>query len=125
MILKHPTEVPVVKIEREGFSKMNARFLLTAQDGCPHYALRLMEIDPDGHTSFHCHQEEHELFFLAGKGLVIGDDQKEVGVTAGDVIYVEPREYHQIKNTGSQNLQIICTVPILPGKDGRNTTPCK
>lgn len=104
---------------------MKARFLLTAQDGCPNYALRLMEIGPEGHTSLHCHQEEHEMFFLEGNGLVKGEEGYEVQVSSGDALFIEPREHHQIINQGTETLKIICTIPIFPGKNGKNTTPCK
>lgn len=55
MILKHSMEIPAESIKKTGFSKMKARFIFTAQDGCPRYAMRLMEIGPGGQTSWHCH----------------------------------------------------------------------
>ena len=29
---------------------------------------------------------------------------------------------HQFKNVGSTRMKMICTIPILPGGDGKNTT---
>ncbi|MDD1708026.1 MAG: hypothetical protein LUQ33_02480 [Methanoregulaceae archaeon] len=47
-----------------------ACFILTNDNGCPHYALRQMEIAPGGCTSFHNHREEHEMHFLEGEGML-------------------------------------------------------
>jgi len=125
MILKHPEDVPAEPINKPGFSGMQARFLLTADDGCPRYALRLMEIIPGGHCSFHCHKEEHEMFFLEGEGVLKTDVSKETQIRAGDALLLLPCEFHQIRNTGKSILKMICTVPLFVGKTGRETTPCE
>ncbi len=124
MILKHSKEIPAQRIDRTGFSNMKAKFMLIAQDGCPRYAMRLMEIGPGGHTSYHNHLEEHEMFFLEGEGTVTGEDGVEILIGPGDVLYIEPCENHQLVCRGSKPLKLICTVPIFPGKDGKVTTPC-
>ncbi|MEN6609989.1 MAG: cupin domain-containing protein, partial [Methanoregulaceae archaeon] len=92
--------------------------------GCPRYALRLMEWTPGGRTSYHRHQEEHEMFVLEGEAVAVGNDNQEVHLQPGDALYIAPCEYHQIKNTGSGTLRMICTVPIFPGREGKTTTPC-
>ncbi len=103
---------------------MQARFLLTADDGCPRYALRLMEFAPGGHCSFHNHKEEHEIYFLEGEGILKTGTETECEVHAGDAVLLMPCEFHQIRNTGTSMLKMICTVPLLPGKTGKETTPC-
>lgn len=123
MILKHASDAEPVPITRPGFSGFQARYLLTADDGCPRYALRLMEFAPSGCTSFHGHKEEHEMYFLEGEGLLKTDDG-EYRVRAGDALLLMPCESHQITNTGRGVLKMICTVPLLAGKNGRETTPC-
>jgi len=123
MIVKHTNDVPAEPQERPGFSGMSARFLLTADDGCPRYALRLMEFAPGGCTSYHRHKEEHEMYILEGEGVCVGDGT-ETPVRAGDAIYVAPCEYHQMKNAGGSVMRMICTVPLFLDKDGRTTTPC-
>lgn len=103
---------------------MHARFLLTADDGCPRYALRLMEFAPGGHSPWHRHKEEHEVYILEGEGVVVGDDKEQTSVGAGDAIYILPCENHMFMNTGEGMLKMICTVPLFPGMTGRDTTPC-
>jgi quercetin dioxygenase-like cupin family protein len=124
MILKHASDVPAEPVTKPGFSGMHARFLLTAEDGCPRYALRLMEIAPGGCTSSHSHKEEHEMFFLEGEGMLRTGDGNECRIRAGDALLLMPCELHQIRNTGTCMLKMICTVPLLPGKTGKETTPC-
>ena len=125
MIIKHSHDVSPETMKKAGFNNMEARFLLTSDDGCPRYALRLMEFGPEGHTSYHCHKEEHEMFFLEGKGVVVGEGKKEIPVHAGDALFILPNEYHQVRNTGNDILKMICTVPIFPGQTGKGTTPCE
>jgi quercetin dioxygenase-like cupin family protein len=124
MILKHASDVPPVPITKPGFSGFQARFLLTADDGCPRYAMRLMEIAPGGCTSFHNHKEEHEMYFIEGEGILSTGKGDECRVCAGDALLLTPCELHQIRNTGTGMIKMICTVPLLPGKNGKETTPC-
>lgn len=63
--------------------------------------------------------------FLKGEDIVIREGENEVTVSAGDALFIEPREYHQIKNQATEILKMICTVPIFTGKDGKKTTPCE
>ncbi len=123
MIKKHYTDVPTVEINREGFKGMLARFALSTDDGCPNYAMRIMEFAPGGHTSHHAHREEHEFFFIEGDAVVVDADGNQVPVKAGDVVYVGPDEPHQLKNIGDTVMRVVCTIPILPGGDGKVTSP--
>ncbi len=124
MILKHASDVLAVPMIKPDFSGMHTRFLLTADDGCPRYAMRLIEIAPGGHCSFHNHKEEHEMYLLEGEGIIRAGTVGEVGVRSGDVVLLMPCELHQIRNTGTGMLKMICTVPLFPGKTGKETTPC-
>ncbi len=121
MLKKHVEEVPTTIITKEGFRGMTARFALTKDDGCPNYAMRIMEFEPEGYTSLHAHPEEHEFFFLEGEAAFIGGCGNETRLEAGDFVYVRPNEAHQIRNIGTARLRIICTIPILPGGDGKST----
>lgn len=111
-----------MQIVRSGFSGMAARFALTKDEGCPRYAMRLMEFEPGGHTSMHAHPEEHEFYFLEGEPAIVNCYGNETRLNAGDFVYVAPNEPHQIKNLGTTTMRMICTIPILPGGDGKNTT---
>lgn len=71
MIIKNYKDIPKVTIVRDGFHGVSTYFCLTKDDGCPHYALRVIEFEPYGYTSFHDHPEEHEIFFLEGSQFML------------------------------------------------------
>ena len=121
MLKKRLEEVPAVPIAKEGFRGITARFALTKEDGCPNYAMRIMEFAPGGYTSLHAHPEEHEFFFVEGEAAIIGNGGMETRLQAGDFAYVRSDEPHQIRNVGTTLLRMICTIPILPGGDGKST----
>ena len=81
-----------------------------------------MEFEVGGHTSLHGHPEEHEVYFLEGKAPMVDGNGKETRLRVGDFAYISPNELHQFKNVGSTKMKMICTIPIPPGGDGKNTT---
>jgi quercetin dioxygenase-like cupin family protein len=122
MIRKHLEEIPPVRIERQGFFNMTARFALTKDDAVPNYALRVMEFGPRGHTSLHAHREEHEFYFLDGNAELVAGDGSATPMCEGDCVYIAPNEPHQLRNTSNKTMRVVCTIPILAGGDGKQTT---
>jgi quercetin dioxygenase-like cupin family protein len=120
---KHFSDVPRQEIQKEGFQGMFARYLWSTDDGCPNYAMRIMEFEPRGHTSYHAHAEEHEFYFLEGEAAYIDSQGNETRLSPGDTLYSQPDEPHQIKNVGNTLMKMICTIPILPGGDGKLPAP--
>ena len=94
----------------EGASKLKVRWLITKEMGAPNFAMRLFEMEPKGHSPFHSHPWEHEVFILEGEGLVVSD-QGEKKVRAGDAVFILPNEKHQLKNNGDKTLKFLCLVP--------------
>lgn len=121
MILKKSNHVLRQAITLNGFTGVYNSYLLVKEDGCPNYALRLSEIDPNGHTSYHAHEEEHEYYFLEGKGIVVDLNKVEHLVEPGDAIYIPQKQKHQVKNVGKNVLKFICTIPILKNGDEKHT----
>lgn len=106
----------------DGFEGMTANWLWTADDGMEHFAMRMMEFEPGGHTSLHDHLEEHQFFFLAGEPVYVDGNGNELQLAAGDTLYCPPNEEHQIRNGGKSVMKMICMIPILPGGNGKITT---
>ena len=123
MIKKHYTEVERDESKKDGFKGMFARYLWSTDDGCQNFAMRIMEFEPHGHTSYHSHLEEHQFFFLEGKPAYVDAEGNETRLKIGDTIYVPSDEPHQIKNVGDTVMKIICMIPILPGGDGKAPAP--
>ena len=63
---------------------------------------------PQQETSLHKHLITEELYHITqGHGLITLDTQS-FEVNAGDTIHIAPNTAHKIKNTGNNNLKILC-----------------
>ncbi|MDT8070988.1 MAG: cupin domain-containing protein [Terriglobia bacterium] len=109
MQLKRSMEVTTEPIE--GVPGVTVRWLWTAKDGAPSFALRLFEIEPRAATPQHSHSHEHEVYVLSGKGLVRGKSGQS-SLVAGDTVLVLPHDEHQFLNTGNEPLRFLCAIPL-------------
>jgi len=84
-------------------------------EGAPTFVMRVFEIQPGSATPFHSHAWEHEIFILAGKG-VVRSGGKETALAEGDAVTVLPNEQHSFLNAGKDVFRMICVVPLVNGK---------
>jgi mannose-6-phosphate isomerase-like protein (cupin superfamily) len=63
-------------------------------DGATEFTMDVFEIDQGGHSAFHEHDWEHQIFVLNGQGTLVGSD-RPVPFKQGDVIFIAPGEPHQ------------------------------
>lgn len=96
---------------------VSMRWLISDKDGAPTFAMRMVEVEPEGYTPFHTHPWEHEAFILQGTGVLVGK-QGENPFSAGDVVFIPPNEHHNFKNTGKKVLQFLCLIP-WPQKESK------
>ena len=89
------------------------RLLLSEKEKVPNFAMRLFEIEVKGHTPYHTHDEEHEVFVLSGKGFVKSAKGKTT-FEPGSAVYVPPGIKHNFVNTSDETLKFICVVPLEP-----------
>jgi quercetin dioxygenase-like cupin family protein len=94
--------------EAEGSSELKIRWL--NNEGSKIFAVRHIEIEPDGYSPYHSHPWEHEIFVLEGSGTAVGEKSVE-SISVGDLISIPGEEIHQIKNTGKSTLKILCMIP--------------
>jgi quercetin dioxygenase-like cupin family protein len=94
-----------------GAEKVKVRWLITKEMGAPTFAMRLFEVQPEGHSPFHDHPWEHEVFILEGEGTVVSENGPK-RFKQGDVVFVLPNEKHQFKNNGARTLKFLCLVPV-------------
>jgi quercetin dioxygenase-like cupin family protein len=106
----HHTTVQAEEVTDEGAAKAKVRWLITKEKGAPNFAMRVFEIEPEGHTPFHKHPWEHEVFALEGEGEVF-DGEKTTPFKAGFAVFVPPNEPHQFRNVGKSLLKVICLIP--------------
>lgn len=110
MKLNHFEDVEQNAVDMPGASGCKVRWLVGKNDGAENFSMRQFEVGVNGFTPKHSHPYEHEVFVLAGEGTVLegGTVHK---IKSGDVIFVQPNEVHQFKNTGDLPLQFLCLIP--------------
>lgn len=86
------------------------RVLLSPEDGARNFIMRLFSVEPGGRTPLHSHPWEHEVFVLAGNGIVVSESG-ENSIEPGSAVYISPGEKHCFRNTGREELRFICVVP--------------
>jgi len=112
MKLIHLQEIPLEKSSLAGTQGTTLRWLIAAQDGAPHYAMRLFEIEPGGSIPAHTHEDiEHEIFIVEGKALC-SDGDKDTVVKAGDALLILPGDQHSFKNNYDLPFRFICVIPV-------------
>ncbi len=109
MKIVHYSEVPAENPGGES-AGVTIRWLISQEDGAPHYYMRVFEINPGGYSPLHRHPWEHEIYILSGEGEVVMEEGA-VRVRPGTAIFVECEELHQLRNVGEQLLRFICTIP--------------
>lgn len=122
MKIIHFNDVPVEDVLVEGADKTKIRWLISKQDNAPNFAMRMFEIEPAGHTPFHSHEWEHEVFVLQGTGMLV-TEEGEKPFQQWDVIFVEPHLKHQFKNTDDMLLRFLCVVPHTPQPQKSSQNP--
>jgi quercetin dioxygenase-like cupin family protein len=112
MIVGRETNVQPTAVNEKDIEGVNMKVLMSDKDGAPTYAMRVFDIQPGGHTAYHTHAWEHEVYVLEGKGIV-RQGEKEHPLEKGSFVLVPPEEEHNFANTGAGVFRFICVVPIV------------
>ena len=113
MKIKNIDEIKSESVSMYGSTDTSIQWLWGKDDGVPNFALRKFSIKPSGNIGLHGHSEEHEIYILSGKGIVFDDSGNEIQIKENDTIFVSPNEAHAYTNTGTEDLQFLCIIPIL------------
>lgn len=111
MLVRHFSRVKQDKVEQEGAEGVYIRWLISEKDGAPTFAMREFELELQGHTPYHSHAWEHELYVLSGNGAVVGVDG-ETPLEQGMTVFVPGGEMHSFKNKGKESFRFLCLIPI-------------
>jgi quercetin dioxygenase-like cupin family protein len=84
-------------------------------EGAPTFVMRVFEIQSGSSTPFHAHPWEHEVFVVAGKG-ILRCEGRETPLMEGDAVVVLPNEQHSFLGIGRETFRLICVVPLVDGK---------
>lgn len=112
-------EIDSAAVTGPGARGVNIQWAISEKNGgAPVFAMRRFVIDEDGHTPFHAHDWEHEVYVLSGTG-VVKLEGEEVPIKAGDAVLVPAGEMHGFNNTGiDAPLEFLCLVPNGPATEG-------
>jgi quercetin dioxygenase-like cupin family protein len=107
----HYSDVPAQVFGKEA-PGASIRWLIDDEhDGAPVYSLRMVEIEPEGHSPKHTHPFEHENFIVEGTGrLFIHDTWHDLKV--GDVAFVPAGVLHQYVNADDTTFKFLCGIPV-------------
>jgi len=110
MIIRKYTDIDAENVEMKDTKGVKKRVLISETDGAPNFIMRRFTIEPGGHTPFHTHPWEHEIYVLSGTGEVhLGESRHNL--SAGTVVLVLPDEAHNFENTGNGPLDFLCSIP--------------
>lgn len=84
--------------------------LIDESDGAPHFAMRRFELDIGAEVPRHTNAIEHEQYVLAGE-YVVGIDDEEHAVSAGDALLIPAGVEHWYRNDGDETGAFVCAVP--------------
>jgi quercetin dioxygenase-like cupin family protein len=116
MIVKHFTDIHAMPVAMEGAENVLIRNVVTSHEGAPNFTMRVFDVQPGGHTPFHAHDYEHEIFVLEGEGEVT-EEKRVHALRAGSVILIQPGTWHQFRNPGDETFRFICVIPVQPTPD--------
>lgn len=112
MKVQHYQAVAPIRVEdiERAAQGVTIRRVISEVDGATNFTMDVFEIQSGGHSSFHTHPWEHEVFVIGGQGTVVGP-QGETPFREGDVIFIAPEEPHQFANPGSAPVEFVCLIP--------------
>ncbi len=110
MKIEKSSKIKKTPVLMEGAKDIEIRVLISKADGANNFAMRMFEVQPDGHTPLHAHPHEHEVFIVEGNG-TFHCDGKEYKFTKEDVIFVPGNSMHNFQNTGNSLMRFLCLIP--------------
>jgi quercetin dioxygenase-like cupin family protein len=99
------------KVDTEGAEHVNIKWLISKNDGAERFQMRVFEVMPGGRTPLHSHDWEHEVYILAGEGILVYEGE-EKAFSKGFFAFVPGGKVHSFVNTGGETLEFLCMVPV-------------
>lgn len=112
MFVGKEKEIEETKVEEKDAEGVSMKILLGQDQGAFNFVMRVFELAPGGHTAYHTHPWQHEVYVLQGTGAV-RKEGKDYDLTQGSVVLVKPDEPHQFLNKGKEPFRFICVVPSV------------
>ena len=100
----------VEDVEMEGAKDVTIQWLLRKDHGVPNFEMRRFAVKKGGHTPYHQHDFEHEIYVMSGEGVMKFEGEDHT-LHPEDVIYVPVNDWHQFRNAGDADFVFMCLVP--------------
>ncbi len=84
--------------------------LIADEHGAPNFAIRRFTLEAGTEVPKHTNEVEHEQYVLAGE-YVVGLEDEEYEVSAGDSLLIPAGTVHWYRNEGDEDGAFICAVP--------------
>jgi quercetin dioxygenase-like cupin family protein len=84
--------------------------LINDEFGAPNFAIRRFTLDAGAEVPKHTNEVEHEQYVLDGE-YVVGIDDEEYTVSAGDSLLIPAGVVHWYRNESDQPGAFLCAVP--------------
>ena len=111
MKVSHYDRTPEHDLGHPDSKYVTIRIVISPEDGASHSMMVHLTIQPGGHTPFHTHEWEEEVFVLSGNGDLETKDGKRP-IRPGDAVFIDGDMEHQYLNSGPTPLEIICVIPL-------------
>ncbi|MFP4458230.1 MAG: cupin domain-containing protein [Candidatus Zixiibacteriota bacterium] len=108
MRIMHQTNVDAKKVEMEGAKNVTIQWLISQDHGAPNFAMRRFVISKDGHTPYHNHRWEHEVYIIEGKGTLTLEGEKHQ-LVEGSFAFVPPNAKHNFST--ETRMVFLCMIP--------------
>ncbi len=107
----HEHEVKAFDILAEGAKGAHMKAIISPKEGWEGYVMRIVELDPNGHSIKHKHDWPHINYCLDGEGVLFLDGE-EHEFKKGSYAYVPSNLEHQyINKSPNSMMRFICIVP--------------
>jgi len=108
-VVRRMDDAQTVSVDRARGATMEV--VLGPEDGTPNFITRRFTLEAGGRIPCHLHDSiEHEQVLLEGT-MVVGLDESEVEVGAGDCLFIPAGVAHWYENRGTNRVRFLCVVP--------------
>lgn len=98
---------------RDGRGEVEFHYVMTEEEMMGHGSMYAkLVLKPDSSIGWHQHVGNTEPYYiLSGSGKFTDNDKTETIVSAGDVCYIRPNEFHSIENLSlTQSLELMALI---------------
>ncbi|UCD56620.1 MAG: cupin domain-containing protein, partial [Candidatus Hydrogenedentota bacterium] len=89
MKIENYQDIQLSGVKEEGAQGVAIRRVISEEDGAKNFFMRVFDVQPNGHTPYHRHPWEHEVFILEGTAEVVSENGKHTA-PAGNVVFILP-----------------------------------